>query len=312
MQDKRAIALLGCLFAFSFPGLVKAETVMEKVARTGYLNAGFNFDTIPYSYVDADQQLVGYSVDTIDLIKASVEKELGKPIELLSQPITIADEEGTNGVVTQIQNRALDIACNVGFTWERARFVDFSVSNSISGLKLLVRRDSNLGTPASLAAKRIAVAPDSPAEAVLQYFQPQAIFVTNFSRVRDAVAALNQGEVDAVAGDQLILDGTRQAQPNPEDYKLVPETPYARYGLACVVPQNNSSFLRLVNQTIIGMMQGYLRGERSSVDMIDRWFGTDGLTPVAPDLIRSFFAFQLQTHAQVSPTGDDVPSSAVP
>jgi polar amino acid transport system substrate-binding protein len=79
-----------------------------------------------------------------------------------------------------------------------------------------------------------------------------------------------------------------------------------------VVPQNNSSFLRLVNQTIIGMMQGYLRGERSSVDMIDRWFGTDGLTPVAPDLIRSFFAFQLQTHAQVSPTGDDVPSSAVP
>jgi polar amino acid transport system substrate-binding protein len=299
MQTKLSIALLGFLLALSCPSLAKAETVMEKAARTGYLNAGFYFDTIPYSYVDSNQQLVGYSVDTIDLVKAALEKEIGKPVELLTEPIEIANETGASDVISKIESRDIDIACNIGFTWERARFVDFSVSNSISGLKLLVKQDSNLGTPDSLAGKRIAVAPDSPAEEIIQRLQPQAMVVKNFRHVKDAIAALNQGQVDAIAGDQLILDGTRQAQTNPDGYKLVPDAPYARYGVACAVPQNDSSFLGLVNRTIIGMMQGYLMGENQSVSMINRWFGPDGLTPVAPDLIKSFFRFQIQTHAQV-------------
>lgn len=91
--------------------------------------------------------------------------------------------------------------------------------------------------------------------------------------------------------------------------KLVPDAPYARYGVGCVVPQNNSSFLRLVNRTIISLMQGYLNGESQSVGMINRWFGPDGLTPVPPDLIRSFFAFQLQSHAGVSPEDDAIQTS---
>jgi polar amino acid transport system substrate-binding protein len=210
-------------------------------------------------------------------------------------------ENGASDLIPQIQNRDIDIACNVGFTWERARFVDFSVSNSISGVKLLVKQGSDLSSLESLAGKRIAVAPDSPAEEVLQQLQPQATLVKTFRGVKAAVTALAQGQIDAIAGDALILDGTRQAQSNPDAYKLVPDKPYARYGMGCVVPQNNSSFLQLVNRTIIGMMQGYLIGDARSVDMVNRWFGPEGLTPVPPDVIRSFFAFQLMTHAGVPP-----------
>lgn len=311
MQNKFLIALLVCLLMLSFPSVAKAETVIEKVIRTGYFNAGFHFDMIPYSYVDAEQQLVGYSVDMIDLIKTELEKEVGKPIELLTQPVTIDTEKGTSDLITKIENHEVDITCNVGFTWERARFVDFSTSNSISGLKLLVKQGSNLGTPESLARKRIAIAPDSPAEVILPYFQPQVILVKNFSSVKESIAALDRGDIDAIAGDSLILDGTRQAQSNPDGYKLVPDSPYARYGLGCIVPQNNSSFRRLVDQTIIGVMQGYLNGESRSVEMIDRWFGIDGLTPVAPELIGSFFAFQIQTHAQVPPR-DEILSNPAP
>ena len=311
-MNKLSIALLGCLLAITSPGVAKAETVMEKAARTGYLNAGFHFDTIPYTYVDGNQELVGYSVDTIDLIKAAVEKELGRPIELLTQPITFTAEDGNSDVINQIQNRNIDIACDVNFSWERARFVDFSVSNSISGLKLLVKQDSNLGSPESLAGKRIAVVPGSPAESIIKHIQPQAVLVTSgYSTVQETIAALDQGQVDAIAGDALILDGTRQAQPNPDGFKLVPDSPYARYGISCAVPQNNPTFLRLVNQTIIGTMQGYLSGESRSVDMINRWFGADGLTPVDPDLIRAFFAFQVQTHAQVAPDENATPSRPV-
>lgn len=308
MQNKLSIALCGFLLAMSFPGVAKAETVIEKVSRTGYLNVGVRFDTIPYSYVNDQQQLVGYSIDTLDLVQQSLEQQLGKPIEVLTKSINI-NEDGTSDLIPQIQSDTIDIACNVGFTWERDRFVDYSVSNGISGLRLLVKQDSSLGTLESLAGKRIAVAPDSPAEEILQQLQPQATLVKNFTKVQDVVAALDQGQVDAIVGDTLVLDGTRQAQTNPDAYKLVPDSPYARYGVGCVVPQNNSSFLRLVNRTIISVMQGYLNGESQPVEMINRWFGPDGLTPVPPDLIRSFFAFQIQSHAGVSPEDDAIQAS---
>lgn len=308
MHNKLSIAILGFLLVLAFPLVAKAETVIEKVARTGYLNVGVRFDTIPYSYVNDQQQLVGYSVDTLDLVQQSLQQQLGEPVEVLTKPIII-NADGTSDLVPQLQNSDIDIACNVGFTWERARFVDYSVNQNISGVRLLVKQDSPLGTLESLAGKRIAVAPDSPAEEVLQRLQPQATLVENFTKVQDAIAALDQEQVDAIAGDTLILDGTQQSLSNPDGYKLVPDEPYARYGVGCVVPQNNSSFLRLVNRTIIGLMQGYLNGESQSAGVINRWFGPDGLTPIPPDLLRSFFAFQLQSYAGVSPEDDAIQTS---
>ena len=57
------------VFLFSFGLLlaatpnVIAETVIEKVARTGTLTAGTSKDALPFAFRNDDDELVGYSID---------------------------------------------------------------------------------------------------------------------------------------------------------------------------------------------------------------------------------------------------------
>ena len=70
---KTAIALLG----FSLWGNVSvmAETVVEKVVRTGKLTAGTSKDALPFAYRNAEGELVGYSIDLLKLITEQLEEE---------------------------------------------------------------------------------------------------------------------------------------------------------------------------------------------------------------------------------------------
>jgi polar amino acid transport system substrate-binding protein len=82
LSKKITIAALSVIFSMSFSGAAWAETVMEKVVRTGVLTAGTRTDFIPLSYVNDKGELVGYSIDIINQIKAKLEQDLGRKITL--------------------------------------------------------------------------------------------------------------------------------------------------------------------------------------------------------------------------------------
>ena len=127
-----------------------AETVMEKVARTGILTLGTSFDLVPYSYVNDKEELDGYSLNIVNLIREDLQEYLGKEITLQ----VVETNDVTEGISKLITGE-IDIACATVFTWERDKFVDFSLSYGISGIKLLVPKDSSLGSESSLAGKRV-------------------------------------------------------------------------------------------------------------------------------------------------------------
>lgn len=298
-MKKTAIVIFGLILTMMFPGRSWAETVIEKVARTGVLTVGTRFDAIPYSYVDDKGQLVGYSIDVLNLIKNQLQQDLGKPITL--QMVEANDPAARIPLLTSGQ---IDIACDTQFTWERDRHVDFSVSYAISGIRLLAKKGSDLGTPESLAGRRIGVLQNSTAHDVIKLLQPQAILVP-ISTVEEGFAALKQGKVDALAGDTVVLGGAAQ-RIDPGAYQLVPTAPYARYGVACMVPENNSTFLNLVNYSLVRLMQGYVTGERPYVDMVDGWFGAQGIVPLPKELIQGFFETTIMQHAQIPPEATPV------
>ena len=285
-----ALSLILTLF---LPRSSLAETVIEKVARTGVLTVGTRIDLIPYAYVNARQQLVGYSVDITNLIKEELEKTLDK--EIVIQTIV---EDKFEDRIPQIVNGEVDIACTTAFTWERDKFVDFSVSYGISGIRLLAKRDSEIDdSTESLVGKRIGIAPNTISESTMKFIQPQAILVP-IEDVDGGFKALQSGEIDAIAGDTVVLAGVIQRD-NPDEYKLRPLQPYARYGIACMVPEDDSSFRDLVNYSLVKFMQGYVIREQSSVELVDRWFGKAGIVELPPELLRSFFQSIILTREQI-------------
>ncbi|NCR70107.1 MAG: transporter substrate-binding domain-containing protein [Microcystis aeruginosa LG13-12] len=286
---------LGCLLPMFLASASLAETVVEKVARTGFLTVGTRFDAIPYSYINDKGELVGYSMDVLERIRKRLETRLGRPVTL---QMIEANQPGEK--INLIRSGEIDIACSTAFTWERAKVVDFSISYSISGIRILAKKGSNLSTPQSLIGKRIALVPTSAAVDVIKLVQPQATIVTTYSTVEEALEALKTGKIDAIAGDSISLAGTI-LRDNPKIYEIVPEEALANFGIACMVPENNSTFLDDVNYAIVKMMQDYITNDTATVSQIDRWFGSQGMVPIPPELLKGFFAFKVIEHAQINP-----------
>ncbi|MDB9417036.1 extracellular substrate binding-like orphan protein GrrP [Microcystis aeruginosa] len=286
---------LGCILPMFLASASLAETVVEKVARTGFLTVGTRFDAIPYSYVNEKGELIGYSMDVLERIRKRLETRLGRPVTL---QMVEANQPGEK--INLIRSGDIDIACSTAFTWERAKVVDFSISYSISGIRILAKKGSNLSTPQSLIGKRIALVPTSAAVDVIKLVQPQATIVTTYSTVEEAIEALKTGKIDAIAGDSISLAGTI-LRDNPKIYEIVPEEALANFGIACMVPENNSTFLDDVNYAIVKMMQDYITNDTATVSQIDRWFGSQGMVPIPPELLKGFFAFKVIEHAQINP-----------
>jgi polar amino acid transport system substrate-binding protein len=297
MFKKLSIALLGLLFVTALPNSASAETILEKVSRTGELTVGGRLDLVPYSYFNDKNEWVGYSVDILNLIKEDLEKQIGKPIT-----IRVIDQPGFGDErIAQLLKNEIDIACESQFTWDRDRYVDFSTPYSISGIRLVSKKDSQLGSPESLVGKRVGVGEDSIAGQVMQRVQPRAVLVPFKGGIDEIVDALRKGQIDAAAGDTIVIKGLVEKL-GLKDVQISPVEPYARYGYACMVPENNPAFLRLVNYSIAKLMQGYLYGDKPYVDIVNRWFGPQGIVEIDPKAIRSFFESITITQEQIPPT----------
>lgn len=295
MLKKLSSAAIGLLLVLSCAQPSWAETVMEKIARTGILTVGTRFDLIPYAYTDDQGNLVGYSIDALNVLKKQIETYLGKEIT-----IEMVESPNPGDSILKLKQGEIDIACNTAFTWERENHVDFSNSYGISGVRLVTKAGSNLSTPESLAGKRIGIGENTIAADVIKRVQPQAILVKNIESVEQGFDLLNQGKVDALAGDTVIFAGAIQRL-GANNYKIIPEEPYARFGMACMVPENNSGFLNLVNYSLVKLMQGYVNQEKPYVDMVNRWFGEQGIVPLPAELMSNFFKTIIIERAQIPP-----------
>ncbi len=273
-----APVIFGLILSALMPGVAGAETVMEKVARTGVLTAGTSKDALPFAYSDSQGKLTGYSVDMLTLIQQQLEKELGKKIQLKLVAVTPAAR------IPKIINRQVDIVCDASsFTWERDKKVDFSISYGVTGTQILIKKNSNLGSPESLINKRVGVLAGTTNEQAIKQIQPQVKLVYLNTRP-EGFAALEQGKIDAFASDSILLEGWLQTAKNKDSFAIVPPRPYSREGIACMVPENNSKFLNSVNYSLVKFMQGFVNNNPKYVAIFDRWFGSQGAVYLNQDL----------------------------
>ena len=270
-----AAASLSMALLTTAPAL--AQTVLEKVAKTGVLVGGTSKDAFPFAFRDEQKQLVGYSIDMMQLVKAQLEKELQRPITL--ELVALDPDER----IPKLQMGEVDLVCDASsFTWERDKEVDFSVSYGLTGTRLLVKNDSEIWDPASLAGKRVGALPKTTNELAIRKAQPKVEVVLISDRAA-GYAALTEGKIDAFADDGVLLTSWQQRSPNAKDYQVV-GYPYSQEGIACMLPENNSTLQGAVDLALVRYMQGFLAQKPAYTAIFDRWFGPQGASPLTQDL----------------------------
>ena len=270
-------------FALTFaPLAASAETVLEKAIRTGELVMVGTTDSPPLLSLDAKGEPVGYAIEVGRRIDKELSAQLGGKVQIRFVPVA-----NTAAMVQAVASGGAALACGVPFSWEREMVVDYSIPIGLSGLRVLTGSAALDGTPASLAGRRVATVRGSLGASAISTLQPAAKQVS-FESLDAAVTALKQGKVDGVLGDSNVLAGLRKVR-NLSTTRLVPEEPFATYGVGCIVPQNSSDFINVVNLAIAKQQADYLEGKPDAVAGIDPWFGPNGVLGIPTERIRTFF-----------------------
>lgn len=269
-----AISLLSFSLLWGNASVV-AETIIEKVVRTGKLTAGTSKDALPFAYRNAEGELVGYSIDLLKLITRQLEEEYDRDIEL--ELVALQPKQR----IPKLIDGEVDIVCDASsFTWKRDRQIDFSFSYSSTGTRLLTKKGNDFWDANSLIDRRIGVLPKTTNAQTIRRVQPEAEVITFKDRAQ-AYEALRQGEIDAFASDGLLLQSWLQSIDNPEDFQI--QGDYSHEGIACMVPENNSQLLNSVNYTLVEFMQGFLNDKPEYVTIFEKWFGPQGVLPLTQD-----------------------------
>lgn len=259
-----------------------AETVLEKVARTGKLTAGTRTDAVPFAYLNQDGEWVGYSVDLLEQIRSQLAQQLRRSVELELVAVDSTDQ------LAAVAEGKLDMVCGtVSVTRSRELNLGFSIGYFVTGTQLLINPAKRLGREFVIGA----VVGTTNEHLVRQRFPIARVVV--FDNRSAGLAALERGRIDALASDGVLLEAMRQTVPEAQTYEIVPDRPYGIEEYACVVPQEDTDFQQAVNQSLLSFMQGVLNGDSENLKVIETWFGSTGLVPINTQLLFNYFQRQV-------------------
>jgi polar amino acid transport system substrate-binding protein len=285
-------ALVGALLSLSLglPHAAQAESVVQRVGRTGQLKVLVMNDDLPYTTAQG-KGYAGLAMEFVAEMQRDLSKALGKPVQIKTVPAESIDQ----GLGAIVLGNA-DIACGVSYSWGAANVVDYSLPFALTGVRLLAPA-GNDGTPSALAGQQIGVVKDSLAAATMAAAVPKAKLVP-FENPQTALTALGSGKVNVLAGDSLWLMANRSSAGSSTN--LVPTVPYNRSAVACIVAENNSGILNVSNYAIARLLQAYINGDPQARQRINRWIGPGSSLNLSQDAITGYFTNVLLTAALVS------------
>ena len=93
-----------------------AGSTLDKIAKNGVIVVGHRESSVPFSYYDNQQKVVGYSQDYSNAIVEAVKKKLNKPdLQVKLIPITSQNR------IPLLQNGTFDFECGSTTTTSSAR-----------------------------------------------------------------------------------------------------------------------------------------------------------------------------------------------
>jgi len=236
---------------------------LNQVNKSGKIKIGYRESLPPMSALNKEGVPEGYSIDLCILIADEVEKKLGRDIEIEYVPVTAADR-----FEALIDNR-IDILCGATTkTLSRSELVDFTQLTFVTGASFMTLKSTNLMN--NFDGKKIGVAKGTTTYTALkELFDDPEINakIIQLDSAADGLAAMEEGKIDAVSADQVVLIGLALKSGTPGKYAILPNM-ISYEPLALAVRRNDADF-RLVADRVIS----HLYRSKKILPIYNKWFG---------------------------------------
>jgi glutamate/aspartate transport system substrate-binding protein len=237
------------LFAAA-PGIGAAEELsgtLKKIKDTGVLVIGHRESSIPFSYYDDKNQVVGYSQELAMAVVDAVKKKLNLPgLQVKLTPVTSQNR------IPLVQNGTVDLeAGSTTHNVERAKQVAFSDTIFVVGTRLLVKKGSGIQDFPDLKGKNVVTTAGTTSERILRELNEKGLGI-NLISAKDhgeAFLMLQSGRAAAFMMDDALLAGERAKARKPDDWVIV-GTPQSKEAYAMALRKDDPGFKQVVDAAI--------------------------------------------------------------
>jgi glutamate/aspartate transport system substrate-binding protein len=251
-MPKLAAVALACTLAAAAAGAAEPSATLEKIRKSSTISLGHRESSIPFSYYDDRQRVVGYSHELMLAAVEAVRRELSLPgLAVKLTPVTSQNR------ISLIQNGTIDIECgSTTNNLERQKQVAFSDTIFIVGTRLLTRKDSGIRDFPDLAGKNVVTTAGTTSERLLRKMNQDRRMGMNVISAKDhgeSFLILESGRAAAFMMDDALLAGEMAKARRPGDWQVV-GTPQSREAYGCMLPRGDPGFKRVVDAAIAGAM----------------------------------------------------------
>jgi glutamate/aspartate transport system substrate-binding protein len=269
--------------------VVRLNGTLAKVHNTSEIALGYRADSFPFSYLDAANNPVGYSVDLCGAIVAAVARAIDMPSVRTKFARVTAQSR-----FPMVMSGEVELECGVTTdTSEREKRAAFSPTIFVSGTKLMVKRESGVRSIADLKGKNIVVIEGTTNQDAVKFFNDKRNLSLTLLTVTDRAegyAMVGEGKADAFAADDVLLYAMiAQRQAQSQFIVIGDYLSYDPYGL--MFRRDDPQFRDLVQATFRELAQN---GDLTEI--YHKWFirrtptGERLNLPMSPQLQEIFHA----------------------
>src|SRR5216683_3759701 len=261
------IAAIGPLAGTAFA----QDGTLKKIKDTGTITIGHRESSVPFSYYDDKQQVVGYAMDLCNKIVDAVKKDLKlAKLDVKLQPVTSATR------IPLMANGTIDLECgSTTNNLDRQKQVSFTITHFVTANRFVSKKSAKLKKLEDLKGKTVVSTSGTTNILQITELNTEKNLGLNILPAKDHAEAflmVETGRAAAFVMDDILLYSLVAASKSPQDYVISADALSVEpYGI--MLRREDPEFKKVVDGAMVGI---YKSGEINAI--YEKWF----LKPIPP------------------------------
>ena len=225
-----AVVLAAALPAAPARAQEQLTGTLAKARESGTIAIGYRESSVPFSYLNARGEPIGYSIELCRALVTAIEDAVNRSLTIRWVPVT------SDSRIDAVVSGQVDLECgSTTSNLERQKRVSFSPTMFVSGTKVLVKKGSPIKSFRDLANRKVAVTAGTTNEKTLRELSQKFKLNIDLQVARDhaeSFGLVKSGQADAFATDDVLLYGLIAKDAAKADYEVVGDfLSYDPYGI---------------------------------------------------------------------------------
>jgi glutamate/aspartate transport system substrate-binding protein len=178
---------------------------LAKVRNAGTIVLGYRESSVPFSYLNARNEPIGYSIELCKSLVSAIGDAVNRTLTIRWVPVT------PDNRIDAVASGQVDLECgSTTSNLERQKRVAFSPIIFVAGTKVMVKKGSPIGSFRDLAGRKVAVTAGTTNEKTLRDLDRKFKLGIQLQVVPEhaqGFAQVADGQADAFATDDVLLYG---------------------------------------------------------------------------------------------------------